>query len=133
MKRIKRYATHKFSRFFYGGLVNYGLKIGITAALTELFHLWYFASYVIALFFVTIFGFYYSMHVTYKVTLNKRRNFVKYCIAISFFILMDAMLVKFATEVLMVHYLVSIVVITGVIFVAKYFVYDLMVFTKRPL
>ena len=129
--KIKHVVTHRFSRFFYGGILNYGLKLGVTALLTELLHIWYFTSYVISLISVIIFSFFYNAYITYGVKEDKRNNFIKYVIFLGIFMIIDAASVRLLTDYLGLYYLLSITSVTIVLFFAKYFAYGKMVFRKR--
>ena len=128
---IKDLLSKKFIKFSIGGLINYGLKIFITLLLTEVLNFWYFHSYIISLIVVIIFGFYYNIFITFKVKENKGVNFIKYLFALLIFITLDALLVKFTTEVIGFHYLISIIIITTLIFFSKYFVFGKFIFTKK--
>ena len=120
---------HRFSKFFYGGLINYGLKIFVTAILTEIFMVWYFISYIIALFCVVIFSYFYNAYITYNVYSSKRK-FIKYIVFLILFIIADALLVKLLTEIMGLHYVYSIIGVTTGLFLLKYLVYGKFVFIE---
>ena len=75
---LKNYLKTPPAKFFYGGMINYGLKIGLTILLTEIFKIWYLMSYAISLFTTIIFSFFYNAYITYQVKDNKKKNFLKY-------------------------------------------------------
>jgi len=121
-------AFNKFSRFLIGGFINFAIKLSLTIFLTEIIRLWYFLSYVITLVIIVLFSFFYNAYVTYKVSSNKRNNFIRYCIVLALISAIDAIAVRAATEMLELHYAVSIFIITVVLFIVKYVVYGALVF-----
>lgn len=114
----------KFLKYTLGGAIAYLLRIGVTSFFTEILNFYYFHSYLIALACVLIFGFYYSKYITFKA---RGKAWTYLCFWFAFYIL-DASLVKFATEILSWHYLVSISIIALIIFFAKYFIWDKLIF-----
>ncbi|MFC1727913.1 GtrA family protein [Nanoarchaeota archaeon] len=126
----KKILFHKFSKFFYGGVLSYLIKVGLTSFLTEIFNIYYFYAYIFSLIFAIIFNFYFAIQVIFKTTKNKRRTFVKYLVSLGIIAVIDALLVRIITEYLAIHYALSITIITALIFVSKYFIYDKLVFTK---
>lgn len=128
---FNKVVSSKFSKFIYGGVINYVLKIGITTLLTEIFAIWYFASYIISLIGVITYSFFYNTYVTYNVKNNIKVNFVKFSIVLLIFMVFDALLVKFLTEIIRIHYVYSIIIVTIILFFAKYFYYDKFIFIKK--
>jgi len=128
---LKNYLKTPPAKFFYGGMINYGLKIGLTILLTEIFKIWYLMSYAISLFTTIIFSFFYNAYITYQVKDNKKKNFLKYGFILGIFMFLDALFVKIMTEFIGTHYVFSIIIITTILFFIKYFVYNIFVFTKK--
>lgn len=114
----------KFSLYTLGGAIAYGMRVGITSFLTEILGLYYFNSYLITLACVLIFGFYYSSRITFKVS----GSFNKYLAVWAGFYLLDALLVKFLTEMINFHYVISISLVAIFVFITKFFVFDKIVF-----
>lgn len=131
MKLYQKIVGSKFSKYTLGGGVNYGIKLGLTLLFTEIFHLWYFFSYLISLLLVIIFSFFYNAYITYEVQDNKKRNFLKYTLTLLFFLLSDLFLVTLMTEWLNLHYSLSISMITIILFFLKYVAYGKLVFKKK--
>ncbi|MBT5022268.1 methyltransferase domain-containing protein [Candidatus Woesearchaeota archaeon] len=120
----------KLLKFGSGSIFSYSIKLGVTPLLTELFHVWYFYSYIISMVLVILFSFFYNMYVTYQITTNKTQNFVKYTFFLTMFMVLDAILVKTLTDIGL-FYIFSIIIVTTALFFVKYIVYDKMVFTKK--
>ncbi len=128
---LKKVIFHKFNKFLIGGLIGYPLKIIVTFILTDLLGVWYFVSYLIALGIIFAFNFFYNTYITFEVGSNKKENFVKYCITLGIFVAIDAIAVKILTEILRIHYLISITLITIGIVILKFVAYKKFVFTSK--
>lgn len=127
---MKRLIFNKFSRFFYGGLISYSLRLGITTFLTEIFNIWYFLSYIIALSCAITVNFFFNAYITFKIR-GSRKIFVKYIFTFFIFMLVDAFSVRFLTDFAKIYYLISIIIVTTVLFVVKFFIYDKLVFVRK--
>jgi putative flippase GtrA len=128
LAKIQNILIHKFSKFFYLGLMSYGLKIILTAFLTEFMKIDYFYSYIATLSVIIVLNFYFNMCFVFKNQKEKLKNIFRYSIALVIMYFLDLSLVKFLTDNLGIHYLFSIVIVTVFLFVLKYFVYDKLVF-----
>ena len=128
---IKSILRNRVTKFALGGVINFLIKISVTFFLTEVIAIWYFGSYVISLFILIIFSFFYNAYITFNVRDNKRKNIIKYSIALIVLSFIDAFSVKLITEEIGVFYLASIVVVTGALFFVKFFVYKKIVFKKK--
>ena len=71
------------------------------------------------------------MYLTFKVTHNKITNFIKYIIALLLFNVLDASLVRILTEYIELYYVISIIIVTLVLLILKYIVFDKVVFSRR--
>lgn len=120
--------NNKFLKYSLGGVINYGLKIAVTFFLVEVIFLSYSYSYSIALVSVIIFSFFYSSCITFKNQDNKTRNFIKYLFALACISLIDFWLFRFLIYNLHITYVLSITLTTFSIFIAKFLVYDKLVF-----
>jgi len=125
---LKSLIFHKFNRYLLGGVISYGLKLGITAFLTEILGWWYFRSYITAISSVIIFNFFFAVYVVFKATQEKTKKFVAYTCTVCVFYALDVLSVKFLTEFIKLHYMVSIIIITSILLVVKFFVYERWVF-----
>jgi len=120
----------KMIKFFIGGIFSLSLKLGLTFLLTEIFKMWYFLSYIITLVVVLLYGFFYNAHITFKVTDNKRINFVKFCAITLSLLVLDGFLVKLLTDYFNVYYLISIFVVSIVLFFTRFETYNKFVFKE---
>ena len=128
---MKKVLKSKFFKYGLGGAINYGLKLGLTFLLTEVLALYYLFSYAITLVVVILYSFLYNMFITFNKTADKLRTFVKYVISLVIFGAVDLLFVKLITDQNgEAHYMLSIIIVTTCIFVAKYFVLNKFVFNK---
>jgi ubiquinone/menaquinone biosynthesis C-methylase UbiE len=127
---MRRPFEEKLGRFATGGLLTFAAKAGLAFILTEIFLLWYFASYIITLASVIIFSFFYNALVTFRAG-RSSREFSMYAAVACLFWLADAIAVKYLTELAGLHYMASITAATAAIFAAKFFVYDRVIFTRK--
>ena len=128
---MKKVLKSKFFKYGFGGAINCGLKLGLTFLLTEVLALYYLFSYAITLVVVILYGFLYNMFITFNKTAEKLRTFVKYIISLVIFGAVDLFFVKLITDQNgETYYMLSIIIVTTFIFVAKYFVFNKFVFNK---
>jgi len=125
---LKSLIFHKFSIFVLSGTMSYGLKLGITAFLTEILGWWYFRSYVISLTLVILLNFFLNMYVVFDSRDRKFKKLGKYIPTVTFFFFVDALLVKFMTDIMNLYYILSIILVTTVLLVVKFVVYDKWIF-----
>jgi putative flippase GtrA len=123
----------KLIKFTFGGILTFSIKVTLTVALTEFVGLWYLWSYLITLVTIVVFSFFYNAFVTFLVTSNKFGNFLKYSLALLTFMIIDATTVGVLTEFIKLPYLISIIVVTFILFMLKYVVYDRVVFIRRQI
>lgn len=121
----------KYYIYILGGLINFLLKILLTVFLTEILKISYFISYLITLCVVVVYSFAYNMYLTFRVTTDKVINFLKYIVTLILFNMLDAYSVKMLTEHMMFHYTLSIIIVTSVLLVLKFMVFDKIVFSRR--
>jgi len=120
-----------FIRYGLAGIASYAFKAGVSYFLTDIFHIWYFYSYVITLAAVIAFNFFSSSLFIFKAGDQAALRFGKYLAFLSVFYLVDAGLVKLLTDIFSLHYQYSIFISTSSVFFVKYFVYKLAVFNKK--
>jgi len=117
-------------RFVLLGCLYYLYTTVSTYVLTEFLGIYYFLSYAVvysvgvALSFV--FAFRWIFNVSGRLT-DRLRRYLTYLLG---FYVANIALVRFSTEFLGVHYIVSITAVTVGLFVAKYFVYRDRVFNE---
>lgn len=122
--------TKKFIIFAIGGGLGAIINWTITVLLTEIFKLWYMASYSIGLSVNLIFNFLYQRHVTFKVKDNLRRRFVIFAIISLSTIFLNMFLVYVITEYLKLFYLISIIIVTFLIAIINFILNKEFVFKK---
>ena len=128
---MKKVLKSKFFKYGLGGAINYGLKLGLTFLFTDILTLYYLLSYAITLIVVILYSFLYNMFITFNKTTDKLRKFVKYVIALVIFGAVDLFFVKLITDKNgEKYYMLSIIIVTTFIFVAKYFVFNKFIFNK---
>lgn len=130
MKIVTYLINHKFGKYLFGGVMNYGIKLGLTALLTEMLGLWYFWSYVTSIMIAIIINFFYNMYITFKVKGRKSKRFAMYVLFILFTMVIDASLVKVFTEFLNIYYIMSIFIVTSILVLFKFYVFNNAIFKK---
>lgn len=118
----------KLYKFAIGGIISYGLKIFLTALFTEYFLIHYLISYSIVLLVLIIYTFAYNKHITFK---SKSPRKFRYLLLFFGFIVSDLILVYLLTELLAINYLISIILVTTVLFILKFIIYDKFIFIKQ--
>jgi len=114
----------RYFKFLIGGGLSLLLNLFITFILTEYVHIWYMASFAIALGMEIFFLFLYHSVITFK----KKGNFILFFLIILFISDLNWILVYLTTELLNWHYLFAIVIVAGTVSIInflfnKYFVF----------
>lgn len=120
----------KIIKFIVGGLLVFGLKSSLTVCFTEVFHLWYFASYAITLACISTFAFFYNARVTFRMAGGKRGALRRFIAALALSMALDAAIVGALTGLARTYYLLSIIISTVIVSAVKFGLYDLFVFRK---
>ncbi len=120
----------KFINFVFGGLFTYALKLGLTALLTEIWHIHYWLSYTVTLAIIILFAFFYNSYITYRDHQFQFLKFIKFFASIVTFMLIDFGTVALLTSVFGWHYLLSIALVTIFIYPLKFIFYMKMVFVE---
>lgn len=121
LRQIRRAGQAKrFIIFSIGGGLGTLVNLAITVMLTELFHMWYMASYTIGQVVNLFFNFLYHRHITFKKTDRWRKRFVYFTIISLLTILLNMLLVYLITELFKIFYIISIILITILIAVLNY-------------
>ena len=131
MNFLFNFPLKKVCLYALGGGLSFLLKVVLTIFLTEFLGIPYFSSYIITLSVIVIFNFLYNVYITFKLVKGGFEGFIKYIIALLSFNFLDAVLVKILTDFIGMYYIVSIVLVTTLLFILKYVVYDNFVFTER--
>jgi putative flippase GtrA len=121
----------KLFHFSWAGVILFFLNLFLTWSLTEIVGLNYMVSYSITLTIVIMSSFYLSLKVVFKVKTRYRIRFMKYTITYFLFLGANILSVRLLTEVIRLHYLFSIVLVTGGLFLTKFFTYNRYVFLEK--
>lgn len=113
------------------GIFTFVFNIATTWLLTEVIGLHYSISYAIVLVLIIIIGFVLNIKVVFQSNKGYKSKLIKYTIVYMLTLGANYLLVKLLTEVLHIYYLLSIAVITIVLFFVKFFCYDRAVFEDR--
>ncbi|MCB9362505.1 GtrA family protein [Candidatus Woesearchaeota archaeon] len=127
--KLSRYLD-MFVKYAFGGALSITVKLGLTYLLTEVFDVWYFISYIVALSTQTMIGFFYSAYITFNERKNKRRNFLRFCMTLTVMFTLDAGMVTLLVEILHMAYMAAIIAVTLFLFILKFFVFRFIVFTS---
>jgi glycosyltransferase involved in cell wall biosynthesis len=120
--------SYTFLKYSLGGGLSYGIRIGVTALLTEIFGFYYLHSYITALAIAAVVGFYYSSYITFKKTDQKIKRGTKFALTWIGFHFFDAFLVWLSTNIIGLHYTFSITAVAILLFVLKFFWFKKLVF-----
>jgi glycosyltransferase involved in cell wall biosynthesis len=120
--------SYTFLKYSLGGGLSYGIRIGVTALLTEMFGLYYLYGYITALIIAAVVGFYYSSYITFKKTDQKMWRGTKFALTWVAFHFFDVFLVWFLTNIIGIHYAFSITAVAILLFILKFFWFKKIVF-----
>jgi putative flippase GtrA len=122
---MKKSDVKSIVRFGFGGIFGYFLRIFLTFTLTDLIQVFnYFYSYLVTLILLSLYTFFYNTFMTFRMKkIPKKKRFFLYELSFFGFIMLDLLSVKLITELVGLHYLLSISITTIILFFAKYFVY----------
>lgn len=118
-------------KFGSGGLLTYSIKIVLTYLFTEFINLSYYISYLCTLVIILIFSFFYHVIITFQIKKILLSHFIKFNITSLFIYFIDAILVWSVTEILKIHYIYSISIITILLFFVKFILFDKLIFYVR--
>jgi len=118
----------KFIVFSVGGGLGALINWTITVVLTEIFKLWYMASYSIGLTVNLIFNFLYQRHITFRVKDKVKRRFILFTIISLSTIFLNMFLVYMITEYFKLFYLISIIIVTVLIAIINFILNKELVF-----
>jgi len=127
---VEKVFSGVFVRFALGGMLGFVFNLVITYLLTEIVHLNYLVSYVIAITAVTCFNFVVAIKYTFRVKKSYKKIFIKYVISVVVFYFLNILFVRLFVEYLKIHYLISIAITTGTMFLIKFFIADRYLFKE---
>ncbi|RMD58260.1 hypothetical protein D6825_01410 [Candidatus Woesearchaeota archaeon] len=124
------FLTPLFFRFVFGGVGGFIFRIAFTYLITEYFSINYFINYFIAASVTTCVNFIIAAKYIFKVDDKKHRRFARFCMLTAIFFATNLTLVKTLTTIGL-HYILSIITVTGFLLIIKFFVFDWFVFHKE--
>jgi putative flippase GtrA len=116
-----------YFRFLVGGGLSLLLGLAITYILTEFFGIWHMLSFGIALAIEIIFLFLYHSVITF----GKRGKFWLFIPVVLFISDLNWILVYVATIIFGWNYLISIIMVAGIVSVINFIMNKLLVFNKK--
>jgi putative flippase GtrA len=122
------FLSAKFIKYILNAIITYPLLLIMTYVLTEYVGVYYLASYFLSLCLSIILNFTLLLKWTFTAQGKVKTRFVRYVLVLACFTLANTLLVKVFTEYVHVYYMLSIVVVTGSLFVLKYMTYNKKVF-----
>lgn len=126
-----KFFTKLFMRFVAGGLMGFAFTLVVTAILTELFNVNYLVSFIIPFTLATLFNFVVAVKYIFKVDDNYHTRFIKYAVSVIFFYFGNLAGLYLLVDYLHLHYLLGIILVTGIIFLIKFLIYDRLVFHRH--
>jgi putative flippase GtrA len=114
----------RYIKFVFGGGLALILNLIITYFLTEVMHLWHMVSFAIALGLELLFLLIYHTLITFK----KKGKILLFVLIISFISTLNWILVFIMTIEFHFYYLISIVLVAGVVSIVNYFLNRNLVF-----
>lgn len=137
-KKIKkRIGTKNFNTlkkiilFGLGGVLLLSIKILLTYLLVDQLKININIAYLITIIIAIIIGFLYSYYVTFKNKTQIYKKLIKYVLSVGIFYAADYFLVILATNIIGLYHLLSIVLVTAIIFLLKFITYDNIIFKEK--
>jgi putative flippase GtrA len=127
-KLFKYFCSRKFALFMAGGGVSYLLKASLSWLFSSKLILPFSLAYGITLSMVICYNFCYNVLVTFRVKGGLANRFLRYVSFVVIFNGTDYVLVNFFNRFAPWQYQVSIFLVTGVLMVVKFFVFNRWVF-----
>ena len=128
---FNRLFSRKFALFIAGGGVSYLLKASLSWLLSEKLVLPFAAAYGITLAIVICYNFCYNVFVTFRVKGRLAERFIRYVLFVAFFNGTDYFMVLGLNKLAPWSYQISIFMVTGILMIIKYFVFDRWVFYDK--
>ncbi|MFH1055821.1 MAG: GtrA family protein [Candidatus Altiarchaeota archaeon] len=118
----------KFLKYLLNAIITYPLVVLLTYCLTEYIGIYYLAAYLLSMSVAVVFNFMLSLKWIFDARGRVGSRFVRYLAVLASFTLANTFLVKVFTEYIGLHYVVSITVVSGTLFILKYLTYKKKVF-----
>jgi len=128
---MNRIIKWKFARYVAVNGFTYSLMLSMTYALTEFAGVYYFYSYLSSMVAAIVLSFFLGMRWIFNVEGKVGQRFIRYIVLLFVFNAVNAVLVRYLTEFVGVHYMLSILIVTGSIFIFKYIAYKRNVFQEN--
>ncbi len=145
MKKVLHKANSIFSvivPYKYQQVVRYLIAGGTAAAtdiillyvFTSLLHIWYLISTVLAFLIAFIVSFLLQKYWTFADGANAawKSQALKYLVITSTNLGLNTLLMYFSVDYLHIHYLFAQIIVSGLIAIESYFIYQIFVFKKKP-
>lgn len=126
--KLSDIVLHKFSKYLYGGVMNYAMKVGLTYLLVTLLQMWYVLAYTLTVAVLITTNFFYNFYITFRATGNKGKKFLAYAVFILATMIIDVLAVKGLTDVAGIHYILSIIIVTTVLVFVKFYMFERVIF-----
>ena len=104
------------------------LTLVLTYILTELFNFYYLLSYIIVLTCTAVIHFLLATTFIFKTRKKHGKRFVLYIVGYLVFYVTDVLVTRLFTETVGIHYMGSILMAKGIIFICKFILYDQLLF-----
>jgi len=129
MKLSSLFPGQKFRRFILSGAGVLAFSLVFTYLLTEKAGLYYLTSYIIVLTVSTLANFIIGSRFVFKTQERHLPRFAYYLLALGLFYLADIGSTRAFTEIIGLHYALSITLSKIILFFVKFILYDRILFT----
>lgn len=110
--------------FFLGAPLSYFFKLGLTYYLTSILQIHYMFSYFISLMGLLIITYSYNKYIAFASRRKDIAVFSIYTLLFLLFYVLDYLLVYLLASIFHIHYLVSIIIVSIILFYFKFSSYD---------
>lgn len=123
-----------YFRFGYGNSIISLLQLGFTITITEVFNIWFYYPYTLALILGTAFLYYYHRTVTFKSNGQKLIEGGKFLIVSLTMFFLNLLLVLISERILRITYILSVIVVAIFVSIISYYLNKKFVFkTYKPI
>ena len=123
----------KFFHFSVVGMTFFAVQLFITVLLTEGFGVRYYISYAVALVIAWFMNFIFNMKLTFEARGHMRKRLCKFAVVATSVTVLNWLLVLFLVEALWINYIVSIILVTGILAIGSFLSHEAWVFRKDSL
>jgi putative flippase GtrA len=117
--------------FGIGGVLTLSLKLISSFFLTEIILFPFYLSYLLTLLIIIFFSFLYNYYITFNNKTKMYLKLLKYLFAIGIFYLLDYILTILMVNIYQFFYLISILIITILIFILKFITFNFFIFKEE--